>query len=72
MLPFIAAFSFRKRKNSAEAKFGGGGMITVLVLVKNYHTSNDVEMVCYHGEKSMIDFSTILCVSGELLGAIGS
>ena len=42
---FIGVFSFGKRKKSAKAKYGkygGWGMITVLILVKNSRTSIDV------------------------------
>ena len=74
--PFIAVFSFGERKKltwTQSGEYGDWGMITILFLAKNSSTSINVcELVRYHSAKSMIDFSTILSVSDELLWAIGS
>ena len=57
---FIGVFSLGKRKKSAEANFG------------EYSQASVCEMVRYHGAKTMIGFSTILCASGKLLRVSGS
>ena len=47
-------------------------MITVLFLPKTYSQTSMCALVRYHGSKSMIDFSTIICVSGELILSIAA
>ena len=73
---FIGVVSFGKRKKSAGANSGeydGWGRITFLFLAKkNQAQASMCELVRYHGAKSMIGFSTILCISDELFLAIGS
>ena len=44
-------------------------MIMVLFLAKNSRISTHNELISYHGAKSTIGFSKILCVSDELLQA---